>query len=171
MAERRVPLGEIATTHGLDGWLKFNPHNPHTTALVAGQSVELALGKTHETLALAADAKPFKNQFLIKLRGIDSIDSAARWAGATLSVDESALAPLQPGEFYHYQVIGFEVYQNNGARIGIIEALLATAANDIFVIKDNDKEYLVPAIKEFVDKVDFEARRLIVDVPPGLLDL
>ncbi|MDP9130834.1 MAG: hypothetical protein M3N35_10650, partial [Candidatus Binatota bacterium] len=78
MAEQLVPLGEIATTHGLDGWLKLNAYNADTDVLVAGRSVHLDLGDRQETSELAADAKRFKKQFLIKLRGIDGIDAAQR---------------------------------------------------------------------------------------------
>ena len=59
MAEQRVPLGDIATTHGLDGWLKLNAFNTDTAILVAGRSVYLDLGDSQVNLELAADAKPF----------------------------------------------------------------------------------------------------------------
>jgi len=171
MAEQLVPLGEIVTTHGLDGWLKLNPFNADTTVLVAGRPVHLDLGAIHKTVELAADAKPFKKQFLIKLRGIDGIDEAQRWVGATLSVDEAALEPLDAGQYYHYQVIGFAVFHKDGTRIGTIVSLLSTAGGDILVVKEGEKEYLIPAVKEIVDKVDFDSQRVIVDPPQGLLDL
>mgnify|MGYP001282409013 FL=1 len=171
MAEQLVPLGEIAATHGLDGWLKLNAFNADTAVLVAGLLVYLDLSDAHATLELAADAKPFKKQFLIKLCGIDHINEAQRWVGATLSVAENALEPLDPGQYYHYQVIGFEVFHKDGTRIGTIASLLSTAGGDILVVKEAEKEYLIPAVKEIVDKVDFDSRRVIVDPPEGLLDL
>jgi len=171
MAEPTVPLGEITTTHGLDGRVKLNPFNLDTAVLVAGRKVYLDLANAHAELELAADAKPIKNQFLIKLLGIDRIDEAQRWVGATLSVNESALEPLNPGQYYHYQVIGFEVFDKDGARIGIIESVLSTAGNDILVVKEAEKEFLIPAVKEIVEKVDFDSRRVIVNPPQGLLDL
>jgi len=171
MADPSVPLGVIATTHGLDGWLKLNPFNPGTEVLAAGRRVYLVRGDAYADLQLAADARPNKNQFLIKLRGIDCIDEAQCWVGATLSVDESALEPLKPGQFYHYQVIGFEVFDKAGARIGIIDSVLSTPGNDILVVKETEKEFLIPAVKEIVNKVDFAAHRIIVDLPEGLLDL
>ena len=171
MAEPAVPLGEIATTHGLDGWMKFNPFNADTGVLVAGLRVYLDVGDAHTQLELAADAKPFKKQFLIKLRGIDRIEQARVWTGARLSVDESALEPLDPGQYYHYQVIGFDVFQKDGTRIGIIESVLSTPGNDILVVKEGEKEILIPAVKEIVDKVDFDSRSVVIDPPDGLLEL
>lgn len=171
MAELAVPLGEIATTHGLDGRVKLNPFNFDTATLLAGRKVYLDLGDAHAELELAADARAIKNQFLIKLRGIDNIDDAKRWVGATLSVDESALAPLNSGQYYHYQVIGFEVFHREGGRIGIITSVLSTAGNDILVVKEAETEILIPAVKEIVDRVDFDSRRVIVNPPEGLLNL
>ena len=171
MAEPAVPLGEIATTHGLDGRVKLNPFNFDTAALLAGRKVYLDLGDAHAELELAADARAIKNQFLIKLRGIDNIDEAKRWVGATLSVDESALAPLDSGQYYHYQVIGFEVFHRDGGRIGVIASVLSTAGNDILVVKEAETEILIPAVKEIVDRVDFDSRRVIVNPPEGLLNL
>ena len=55
MAEPSVPLGAIATTHGLDGWLKLNPFNADTAVLVAGRRVCLDLGDAHANLELAAN--------------------------------------------------------------------------------------------------------------------
>ena len=171
MAAPAVPLGVIATTHGLNGWLKLNPYNPGTAVLAAGRQVHLVRGDACADLQLAADAKSIKNQFLIKLEGIDRIDEAQCWVGAILSIDESALAPLEPGQYYHYQVIGFQVLDNYGRRIGIIASVLSTPGNDILVVKEAEKEFLIPAVKEIVNKVDFAASRVIVDLPEGLLDL
>ena len=171
MAEPAVPLGEIATTHGLDGRLKLNPFNFDTAVLTAGRRVYLDLGEAHAELELVTDPRRIRNQFLIKLRGIDRIDDAQRWVGATLSVDESALEPLEPGQYYHYQVIGFEVFHKEGVRIGTVESILSTAGNDILVVKEAHKEFLIPAVKEIVETVDFDNRRVIVNPPEGLLDL
>lgn len=170
MAEPLVPLGEFVTTHGLNGWLKLNPLNLNTTALGCG--VEVILEKAGERSVHRLQAsKLHRNQFLVKLAGIDSIGAAARQVGATLWIHETELAALEPGEFYHYQIIGFEAYDLSGARIGIITATLSTPGGEIYVLQGSDKEHLIPAVKQFIEKVDFSVRRVIFDLPEGLLDL
>jgi 16S rRNA processing protein RimM len=170
MAEPLVPLGEFVTTHGLNGWLKLNPFNVDTTALIDG--AEVILEKAGEQSAHRVQASnPHRNQFLVKLEDVDSIDAAARHVGATLCIYETALAVLETGEYYHYQVIGFEAYDLSGARIGIISATLSTAGGELYVLQGTDKEHLIPAIKQFIEKVDFTARRVIFNPPEGLLDL
>ena len=112
MAEPLVPLGEIVTTHGLNGWLKLNAFNPSTNALSPGVEVFLEHGGRRSAHRLEASSQ-HKKQFLIKLGDINSIDDAARYIGSTLAVGEAALEALEPNQYYHYQIIGFEVFHLN----------------------------------------------------------
>ena len=170
MAEPVVPLGEIVTTHGLHGWLKLNPFNAGTRVLTSG--VEVVLEKSGERAFFHLEkSNPQRNQFLIKLQGIDSIEQATRVVGSTLLVGETSLEDLAPGEYYHYQVVGFEVFAATGDRIGTIASILSTPAGEIYVVQGPDKEHLIPAIKEFIDKVDFTAGRITISLPEGLLEL
>jgi len=170
MAEPLVPLGEIVATHGLDGWLRLNPFNPHSETLSPGLKfcLEKSGGRsTHEI----ESSKPHKKQFLIKLRGVDHIDSARQHIGATLLVDDTALAALAPGQYYQYQVIGFEVVDVNGLVIGKLVSTLSTAAGELYVVRGSAKEHLIPAVKAIVEKVDFAEKKMVINPPEGLLDL
>ena len=170
MAESFVPLGEIVTTHGLNGWLKLNPFNLESTALVSG--LEVILEKAGQRSGYRLEAgNPHRHQLLIKFVGVDSIDHAALLVGATLLVDETALGALKPGQYYHYQVVGFEVFAASGERIGIISSTLSTPGGELYVVQGTTKEHLIPAVKEFIDKVDFTTGRMIINPPEGLLDL
>lgn len=170
MNQPLVPLGEIVTTHGLHGWLKLNPFNLNTTALAAG--VEITLERAGERSVHRLEAShPHRNQMLVKLDSIDSIDSAVRFVGSTLLVAESALDDLEPGQYYHYQVVGFDVFDVSGERIGVIASTMSTPAGELYLVRGMKKEYLIPAIKEFIENVDFTMRRMIVNPPDGLLDL
>jgi 16S rRNA processing protein RimM len=170
VSERLIPLGEIVTTHGLDGWLKLNPFNPETTALFSVQKVYLekdGMRWEHELESI----KPHKNQCLIKFRGLKEIGEAEKWIGWTLCIAESSLPILDSGEYYHYQTIGFEVYDLQGERIGIITRTWSTAGGDLYVVQGVDKEHLIPAVKEIVERVDFAAGKMFINPPDGLLDL
>jgi 16S rRNA processing protein RimM len=170
MAEPLVPLGEIATTHGLAGWLKLNPFNPNMSSLSPG--VEVILDKAGERSVHDLEAiSPHKHQFLIKLRNLKNIDDAAPYVGATLAVSESSLQALEPSEYYHYQVIGFEVFDTKGERIGKITSMMMTPGGALYAVQGENKEHLIPAVKEIIERVDFTADKMIIDPPDGLLDL
>jgi 16S rRNA processing protein RimM len=170
MDEPLVPLGEIVATHGLLGWLKLNPFNPETTALKRGAEVFIdRAGK--QTAFLLEMSTPHNNQLLIKLQQVDSIEAAAHYVGTTLSVSESALEVLAPGQYYHYQIIGFEVFTTGGERVGVVQSTLATAGGELYLVQSGSKEHLIPAVKEIIDKIDFSNRKVTIDPPAGLLDL
>ena len=170
MAEQLVPLGAIVATHGLDGWLRLNPLNPQSETLSPG--LEVCLEKSGErSLHAIESSQPHKKQFLVKLRGVNHIDSARQHIGATLLVDDAALAALEPGQYYQYQVIGFEVVDVNGRVIGTVVSTLSTAGGELYVVQGSTKEHLIPAVKEIVEKVDFAEKKMVINPPDGLLDL
>jgi 16S rRNA processing protein RimM len=170
VSEPLVPLGEIVTTHGLEGWLKLNPFNPDTAAFDSIREVYLERDGTRSVHQL--EAYRFHNrQILCKFRGVDTIEAAAHWIGAFLCVAEASLPTLQPGQYYHFQAIGLEVFDIRGNRLGVVARTWSTGAGEIYIIAGGDKEYLIPAVKEIVENVDFDARKMIVNPPDGLLNL
>lgn len=170
MSERLIPLGEIVTTHGLDGWLKFNPYNPETSILSAAREIFLDKDGTRSVHRVEA-SRPYKRQLLIKLVGIDLLADAERWVGSTLAVAEEGLQPLAAGEYYHYQVIGLEVFDIRGERIGTVTRTWSTPAGELYVVAGESKEHLIPAVKDIIEKVDLSARKIVINPPAGLLDL
>ena len=170
MSDGLVALGEIVTTHGIAGWLKLNPYNFESPLLSTLSEVILIKDDTRTAVAVEA-ARPHRRQILLKLCGVDIIESARQWVGSILAVSEKELETPAPGQYYHYQVIGFEVFDTSGARIGILKQIWSTAGSELYVVAGLDKEHLIPAVKEIIAKVDLEAGRMIVDLPAGLLDL
>ncbi len=170
MAEQLVPLGAIVATHGLDGWLRLNPFNPDSETLSPGLEVwlEKSGGQSRQEIE---SSKPHNKQFLVKLRGVNHIDSARQHIGATLLVEATALAELEPGQYYQYQVIGFEVVDVNGMVIGKVVSTLSTAGGELYVVQGSEKQHLIPAVKEIVEKVDFAEKKMVINPPDGLLDL
>ena len=169
-SERIIPLGEIVSTHGIDGWLKLNPYNPETTILHAPLKVVLEREQVRATFDLESTRR-HKRQILVKLQGIDGIGDAEHWVGFTLGVAEESLPELEPGEYYHYQVIGLEVFDTHGQRIGVVARTWSTPAGELYVVTGESKEYLIPAVKEIIEQVDLATGKMIINPPAGLLDL
>jgi 16S rRNA processing protein RimM len=165
-----VTLGEIVTTHGIAGWLKLNPYNFESPLLSTLSEVILIKDGTRTAVTVEA-ARPHRRQILLKLCGVDIIESARQWVGSVLAVSEKALETPAPGQYYHYQVIGLEVFDTSGARIGILKQIWSTPGSELYLVAGLDKEHLIPAVKEIIAKVDLEAGQMIVDLPAGLLDL
>jgi 16S rRNA processing protein RimM len=170
VSDRLVPLGKIVTTHGILGWLKFNPHNRNTTLLHGGRKIIVEKNGTRSDLELVSSRRHGR-QILLKLAGVDSIESARDFVGSTISVMEDQLEALAAGEYYHYQVVGLDVFDAIGTRVGVITGIWSTAGGEIYVVQGIDKEHLVPAVKEIIERVDFDSGKIIINPPAGLLDL
>lgn len=108
---------------------------------------------------------------MIKLDGLDSIDAAHSWLGAIVSVDERDLQPLSAGEYYYHQVLGFDVYDTSGHWIGKVRRLWSNPGCDLYVVAGAAKEYLIPAVKEIIERVDLAENKMVINPPAGLLDL
>ena len=113
---------------------------------------------------------PHKGRFVLKFEGVDSIDAAEKLRGQELRIDESALAPLGEGEYYHHQLLGLAVEDRVGNALGRVERLLETGAEaEVLVVVGQGGELLVPLATEFVIRVDLESGRIVVE-PPVMAD-
>ena len=170
MSERFIPLGEIVATHGIEGWLKLRPYNPKSPTLFSTHKIFLEKDGVHSPHRLQA-IKRHKNQLLVRLDGAEGINEAIQWIGSIVSVAETELPPLGADEYYYYQVVGLEVFDTRGERIGIIERIWSKPGGDLYVVQGEAKEHLIPAVKEVIEKIDFAAGKMIINPPAGLLDL
>jgi 16S rRNA processing protein RimM len=170
VSERLVPLGEIVAIHGLKGWLNLKPYNPETTVLSSIQQIFLEKGGACFSCSVQMSRSRGRN-FLIKLREIDEAGEAGKWVGSILSIDEEALQPLKPGEYYYYQVVGLDVFDLQGQWIGKVTRIWSKEGGDLYVVRGTDKEHLIPAVKEVIEKIDFAEGKMIINPPAGLLDL
>jgi 16S rRNA processing protein RimM len=169
VSERLVPLAEIITTHGLDGWLKLRPFNPETTAFESSREFCVMRDGVQSWHRLEA-CRFHKRNVFCKLQGIDGIDAAAPLVGATLGVAEASLPPLKSGEYYYYQAVGLEVFDTRGKRLGTIVRTWSAGGGEIYIVAGDEKDYLIPAVKEIVERVDFDTGKMIINPPDGLLD-
>ena len=85
-------------------------------------------------------------------------------------VPEDRLVPLPENHYYIYQLIGLDVYTDEGELLGKLADVLPTGGNDVWVVRTEKGEVLLPAIRQVVRKVDLEAKRIVVHLLSGLVD-
>lgn len=110
------------------------------------------------------------NVVVLKLRGIDTIDQAEQLRGKMVEVPEEEAVRLPPGHYFWHQIVGLEVVTVQGEPLGIIDEILETGSNDVYVVHGPRGELLIPAIKQVVKSVDLQRGTVTVDLLPGLLD-
>lgn len=147
----------------------MRPTNPDSDTLRPGSGVVLRRGDQCVP-GRVRSVRRNKQFFLVGLENCDSMDAAQALVGSELCVDEDDLPPTGPSEVYVYQLVGMTAVTTAGERIGTVEDVLETPANDICVVRGAGREQLVPLVPEFVVEVDHVNRRLVVAPIPGLLE-
>lgn len=167
----RLRVGRITGAHGLRGALRIRPDNPDSDTLeqVTRVFIEPPGGEVREYRLMHAE-RVNRTTIRVTLEGLDDPDVAEALRGSSIAVEKADLPAKSPGEFYHYEAIGCEVVTTDGRRLGLIEEVIATGANDVWVVRDGDTEVLVPVIENVVKSMDVDARRMVVEAVPGLLD-
>ncbi len=165
-----IIVGEVVRAHGVRGGVKVKPISdfPHRFSQLKKVVVEMPRGPTTELEIVSAAVR--KNFVFLTLSGIDSREKAQALQGGFLKIPSAQAAPLADDEFYHFEVIGFEVQTTAAQSLGLVEEVLALPANDVLVVQANEREYLIPVIKDVIKKIDRPARRITIEAIAGLLD-
>jgi 16S rRNA processing protein RimM len=107
---------------------------------------------------------------LVRFEGILSREAAAELTNGRLFVEPARLPDAGSGRAYAFQLVGLEVRTEDGRTLGVLEDILQTGANPVYVIR-GEREWLVPATEEVVRRVDLPGRTITVALPPGLEDV
>ena len=166
----RIVLGRVVNTHGVRGEVRFLPHSSPCPTLRPGLRVTLRRTDAPEEEFELRQVRPHAPCLLLQFAGVDCRDRAEALRGSSLLVDETDLPQLQAGEFYHYQVIGLPVRTLTQESIGTIAEVLTPPGHDVFVVRNGEKEYLIPVVEEVIQTIAIEDRLVIIDPPEGLLE-
>jgi 16S rRNA processing protein RimM len=108
---------------------------------------------------------------VLKLVGIDDVKTAEALRNLDIIIPVQALAELPPDSYYLHDIIGLQVVTLSGQAVGNVIDIISTGSNDVYVIKTQDeREVLIPAIKEIVKQVDLSHQMMYIDPIKGLLD-
>lgn len=162
-------VGVITTTHGIKGEVKVFPTTDDVNRFKDLKQVTLDTGK--ELLELEIEGVKFFKQFVIlKFKGINDINEIEKYRGKDLLISREHAVKLEKDEFFIFDLIDSEVFTDEGNKLGILVEILTTAANDVYVVKtEENKEILLPSIKECILDVDVENKKIIVHIMNGLM--
>lgn len=121
---------------------------------------------------IVESARPHKDFWLLKLAGIDSISGAERFRGAELTVPVEERAKLPDGEYFQSDLIGCEIVERlSGRSLGSVEGWQQYGGAPLMEVQIEGREVLIPFVPAICEKVDLADRKILVDLPEGLLGL
>lgn len=166
--EDLLQVGVITTTHGIRGEVKVYPTTDDAHRFDYLESVLLDTGKELCELEIER-VKYFKQFVILKFRDVDDINDIEPYKGKSLYVTREFAVPLEENEYYIADLIGMEVFLEDGTLFGELKDVMETGANDVYVIDTTEKkEVLVPAIKDCIKEVDVENNRMTIHLLKGL---
>jgi 16S rRNA processing protein RimM len=164
-----IEIGRLVKAHGLQGEVKLRPHNAGSDTVRPGLSLRLE-GAGEPRVAEILEARPHRGGILLRLSGVDSMTAAERLLGARVLVRTEDLPAPSDGEFYWFEVVGLAVVDETGRPLGRVTGILENAAHDVYVVRDGEREWLLPAVADMVLSIEPAAGRIVARPIEGLLE-
>lgn len=163
-------VGVIASTHGLKGEVKVFPTTDDKNRFKSLRKCYIRT-KNGDIEVEKASCKFFKNMAILSFKGYEDINLIEKYKGCDLYVDREDAVPLSEGEYYIADVIGADIVDEDKNKIGTLEEVMQTGANDVFVVKTVDGgELLIPVISDCVLDMNLEEGLITVRLMKGMLD-
>ena len=169
----QLVVGRIGRPHGIRGDLTVQVHTDDPDSRFAAGSV-LATEPAARGPLTVSESRWHSGRLLVRFAGYTDRTSAEDLRGTVLVMDSSEVDPAEdPDEFHDYELIGLDVATVAGEPVGVVADVLHQG-QDLLVIRPDRpgaEDVLVPFVAVLVPEVDVKAGRLVIDPPPGLLDL
>ena len=164
-----LQVGVITSTHGIKGEVKVFPTTDDPNRFRALKDVVLDTGKEQIPLEIEG-VKFFKQYVILKFKGIDNINDIEKYRKMPLLVSRENAVELEEDEYYMADIIGMDVYTEDGEKFGVLEDIMETGANDVYVVStEAHTEVILPAIHDCILDVDTENRKMTVHLMDGLI--
>ena len=153
-------MGRIVSAHGIQGWVKLKTftQDPEGLDEYAEWVVKTSQGWRYMALEEFA-ARP--NGTMAKLSGCEDRDAAESLRGAEVAIPREALGEAGEGEMYRVDLVGLEVVDESGAKLGKVESFFETGDTSVMVVRGG-RERMIPFVPDYVKAVDREAGRITV---------
>ena len=171
MKDDLFQAGVITTTHGVRGEVKVFPTTDDPARFKKLKKVLVDTGKTQTELEIAS-VKFFKNMVILKFKEYDNINDVEYLRQAKIMVTRDQAVKLKKDEYFIADLLDMKAVSDEGEDLGVIADVLQTGANDVYIIKkEQKKDLLVPAIKDCIKNVDMEQNVMTIHLLPGLQEI
>lgn len=158
-----LAVGRLRRAHGIYGEILMDIMTDFPERLHVGKTVYV--GETHQPMKIAT-LRSQHLSLLVQFDGIEDVDATAALRNQLVFVKAESIPDLPEGEYYHHQLLGIQVVEENGQPVGFLSEIMETGANDVYlVISPEGKETLLPAIESVILEVNLEKGEMRVRLP------
>lgn len=153
-------VGKLRRAHGVKGEIPLEVYTDMPEILTPGSVVYV--GNQHSPYTIE-ETRWKQELLLLKFKEISDRTVVSKLTNNAVYILESQLPPLEEGQYYDHDLIGIDVFLDNGDFAGVLEEILVTGANDVYSLRDPDgKELLIPAIDDMILEIDLEMKKMII---------
>jgi 16S rRNA processing protein RimM len=167
--EEWIIVGTIFRKHGLRGEVKVYPLTDSATRFLDLHEVMIEAPSGDRFEAKIDRVRFQQDRLIVHFEGRDRLEDVEPFLKGQILIHRSKALPLPEGRYYHADIIGVSVVTDEGETLGTVQEILETGSNDVYVVREGNREVLIPAIREVIREVDLERGRLVVHVMEGLL--
>jgi len=161
-----LAIGKLRRSHGIHGDMVMEVLTDFPDRIRVGKFVYV--GENHDAREIVS-SRSHDRMLIIRFSGIDTPEDAGLMRNQNVYVKAAELPKLPQGEYYHHQLLGLSIVDENGQKLGELKEILETGANDVYVVKfPEGKELLLPALDDVILGVDLERGEMIVRPPEWL---
>ncbi|MCI6867403.1 MAG: ribosome maturation factor RimM [Lachnospiraceae bacterium] len=165
-----LQVGAVTNTHGIAGEVKVFPTTDDPKRFKKLKHVLVDSGNGMKELEITG-VKFFKNMVILKFKGLDRIEDVMAYKGKNLYVTRENAVKLKKNEYFIADLVGMDVFTEDGERLGSLRNVIQTGANDVYeVAMENGKDVLIPAIRQCIIDVNVEEAKMTVHLLEGLLE-
>ena len=160
--EKYISIGKIVNTHGHRGELRIFPLTDFPKRFLTMDAVTLYSQGMRRDMHIER-ARLHKQYVIVQFKEVPDMNEAEKLKGALLQITKEQLVALPEDSFYVFDIIGLKVFDPQGVYLGIVEDIIQTGANDVYVVAgEKGKPLLVPALKDVVKQVDIQGGKMVV---------
>ncbi len=160
----KFEIGKIVNTFGIKGEVKVIPYTDDIEQFKKIKNIYV----NNDVMEIES-VRYHKNTIILKFKGIDTMNDAENIRNSILKIQRTK-KKLPQNTYYITDLIGVDVYTDEDKLLGKVKDIYNTGANDIYIVETSEnKEILLPAIKEVIKKVDIENKKIIVHILKGLI--
>ncbi len=159
-----VVMGRVAGAYGIQGWLKIQPYTAEPGNLADYRTWWLGDEKQGwRELDVLQSVLHGGKTVVGQVMGCHDRTAAEKYKGLLVAVPRNRLPPLEQGEYYWSDLVGLDVINEAGERLGVVTALQDTGANQVLCVQGQNGEILIPFIASAIRQVDLAGKAIRVD--------
>lgn len=159
-----VVMGRVAAAQGIQGWIKVQPYTAQPDSLTEYRTWWLGNERQGwRELDVLQSTLHGGRSVIAQLMGCHDRTTAERYKGLLIAIPRNRLPRPEEGEYYWSDLIGLEVRDLGDERLGVVESLQETGANQVLCVQGTNGEILIPFIESAIKQVDLDGKVIRVD--------